>query len=144
MEVKIFEAVDGHIPEQMTSGSSGFDLFSDRDVVIQPGEVRMVGTNIYLEIPYGYEGQIRARSSLAMKGLFVANGVGTVDSDYRGEIMVLLYNSTIEPWDIDKGDSIAQVVFAPVATDIVLKEVPNAESLTRTDRGSGGFGSTGR
>jgi dUTP pyrophosphatase len=111
------------------------------DVAVAPGEVAAIPTGIRLEIPRGYEGQVRARSGLAARhAIGVPNAPGTIDADYRGEVIVLLVNFGSRPFVVRRGDRIAQLVFAPVAR-AALEVVP---SLTETTRGSGGFGHTGR
>lgn len=130
------------MPERATEGASGFDLYALESYRLWPNAVKKVRTGIAVAIPRGYEGQIRPRSGLALnKNITVANAPGTVDSDYRGEICVLLVNLGNMPIWINKLDRIAQLVIAPVAHDVVLEE---AETLDDTDRGSGGFGSTGQ
>lgn len=108
-------------------------------VVIAPGQRLLVPTGLTLEIPIGFEGQVRARSGLALKkGLTLANGVGTIDADYRGEVGVILLNAGPDPITIERGERIAQLVVAPVARAVFM-----SGSLAATPRDSGGFGSTG-
>lgn len=109
-----------------------------------PHRVYRIPTGIYLEMPAGYEAQVRARSGLAFKhGVAMANGVGTIDADYRGEIAALMIVLIDEPFTVHPGDRIAQLVFAPVVQpEIVVVETVDA--LNQTDRGAGGFGHTGR
>ena len=129
-------------PEYGSAGASGADLRArlPQDLLLRPGERALVPTGLHLEIPEGLEGQVRPRSGLAARsGLTVLNTPGTIDSDYRGEIKVILINLGQEPATIRTGDRIAQIVFSPV----VRVEFPRAEGLTETGRGSGGFGSTG-
>ena len=129
------------IPAYQTKEAAGFDLHSIEDVVIKPGERKLIGTGLAFEIEYGYEVQIRPRSGLAYKhGITVLNTPGTIDSDYRGEIKVLLINHGSEEFEIKKGERIAQAVIAPV----IQAEIVEVEELSDTDRGSGGFGSTGK
>jgi len=133
---------DAIIPKYQTEGASGFDLHSVEDVTIYAGETKLVKTGLAVQLPKGTELQIRARSGLALKTPYlVKNGVGTVDSDYRGEIGVIITNiSQIgEPIRIKKGDRIAQGVICP----IVKVDIVEAYELTETTRGEGGFGSTG-
>ncbi len=128
------------LPRKATEGSSGFDIYSRVDQVINPGEIKGIPAGIVLEIPEGYEVQVRPRSGLALKhGIGILNSPGTIDSDYRGEVVVILFNFSKEPFAIKKGDRIAQIV------PVKLPEVKliEADSLTDTSRGSGGFGSTG-
>lgn len=128
-------------PAYMTAGAAGMDLASaDAAVTLAPGQRVGIGTGLALEIPAGFEGQVRPRSGLARKhGVTVVNAPGTIDSDYRGELTVLLVNLGAEAHTISPGDRIAQLVIAPV-TQVAIEEV---ESLSTTIRGSGGFGHTG-
>ncbi len=128
---------------QATPGSSGYDLSSaeDREVFIEPGHVGLVRTGIALELPPGLEGQVRSRSGLAAKSsVFVLNSPGTIDSDYRGEVKVVLANFGEAPFLVSPGDRIAQLVFIEVP-EVRLIAV---SSLTATKRGSSGFGSSGK
>jgi len=130
---------DGTFPKYMTEGASGMDLVANEDVIIAPHTWALVGTGLYLEIPKGYEGQIRPRSGLALKyGLTVLNTPGTIDSDYRGEVKVILINHSDKEVSINKGDRIAQLVFAKVEK---VELIPRLGS-SFTVRGDGGFGST--
>jgi dUTP pyrophosphatase len=127
------------IPAYQTEGSSGLDLHASDDCLLASGDFEMVPTGIALEIPYGYEGEIRARSGLAAKfGIGVLNSPGTIDSDYRGEIKVILFNFGKKDFEIKKGDRIAQLIISKVER-IDLVEVEDLESTKRED---GGFGST--
>mgnify|MGYP003623479353 FL=1 len=129
------------MPKYETSGAAGVDLAAAEDGVIHAGERRLVPTGIFMEIPQRYEGQVRPRSGLAIKhGITMLNSPGTIDSDYRGEICVILYNSSQEPFHYKKGDRIAQMVFAKVEQ----AEFEVVESLEGSARGSKGFGSTGK
>lgn len=137
------DTADLPLPARATAGSAGLDLLANIDpnqeFNIEPGRWRAVRTGIKIAIPQGYEGQIRPRSGLAMKhGVTVLNAPGTIDSDYRGEISVLLINLNHECFRISRGSRIAQIVFAPV-TEIRWQERP----VNATERGEGGFGSTG-
>ncbi|MCX7800621.1 MAG: dUTP diphosphatase [Fimbriimonadales bacterium] len=128
------------LPDYATEGSAGVDLRAAEDVVLRPMERRLVRTGLRMEIPPGYEGQIRPRSGLALRlGLGMVNAPGTIDSDYRGEIAVILVNLGQEEIRLSAGERIAQMVFAPVAR----AEFVRAEELEPTARGGGGFGSTG-
>ena len=144
VQVKIKRLRDGaRIPKQMTDGSAGMDLFSCESCWVRGDRnVTMVPTGIAVSIPYGYEGQIRPRSGLAAKyGISVLNSPGTIDSDYRGEIKVLLTMKQRwgSPYEVKAGERIAQLVIAPIP----LVEIVEVEELDDTIRGSGGFGSTG-
>jgi dUTP pyrophosphatase len=143
VRVRIFLMENGSLPEYQTEGSSGADLRSSEETVILPGQTAIVGTGIRMEIPGGWEVQIRPRSGLAAKhSVTVLNAPGTVDSDYRGEVKVILHNAGKEPFHIRRGDRIAQMVIAK-ADQAWFDAVDREEELDGTARGSGGFGSTG-
>ena len=129
------------LPSRQTTGSAGFDLASaEPDFVLAPGERRLVATGFVLEIPPGIEGQVRPRSGLALRhGLTLPNSPGTIDSDYRGEVKVILQNGGSEPVTIARGDRIAQLVFARYE----VPELVDATDLEASSRSAGGFGSTG-
>jgi dUTP pyrophosphatase len=130
------------VPRYMTAGSAGMDLSSaaEATVVLAPGARLGVPTGLAIALPVGYEAQVRPRSGLAIKhGVTVVNAPGTIDADYRGEIVVLLVNLGSEPFSIAPGDRIAQMVVAPVI-QVQLEEV---DALDDTARGAGGFGHTG-
>ena len=132
----------GYMPEYATEGSAGADLraYLEEPVTLMPGERRLIPTGLFAELPLGMEAQVRARSGLSIKhGIGLVNGVGTVDSDYRGEWNVPLINWGDEPYTIHNGDRIAQVVFSM----FVQAEFEPAEEIDETERGSGGFGHTG-
>ncbi|KGG80286.1 dUTP diphosphatase [Caloranaerobacter azorensis] len=142
MIVKIVNKSKFPIPDYKTNGASGIDLFAniDENVVLKPMERVLIPTGIYLSIPEGYEGQIRARSGLALKyGIGLVNGIGTIDSDYRGEIKVILINFGNEEFVIKPGDRIAQLVFVKYEK----AEFKEVDELDNTKRGYGGFGHTG-
>lgn len=129
-------------PAYQTSGSSGMDLRAaiEESIPIGSGEGAVIPTGLKMEIPIGYEGQVRTRSGLAAShGLTVLNSPGTIDADYRGEVKVILMNLGDETVNIDRGDRIAQLVIAPV-TRVMIAEV---DEVDETSRGEGGFGSTG-
>lgn len=133
-------AQDLPLPAYATAGAAGMDVVSAEDVVIAPGARHPVATGLALAIPEGFEIQVRPRSGLALKhGITVPNTPGTIDSDYRGELKVLLINHGAEPFVIARGDRVAQLVLAPVV-QAVWQEVAE---LDETVRGTGGFGSTG-
>lgn len=124
-----------------TNNSAGYDVVASENVILKPWQSSMVSTNLFIEIEQGYEGQLRSRSSLSTKHrLILLNGIGTIDSDYRGEIKVPLLNLGNEEYQINKGDRIAQLVFNKLV-DVEHLEV---ERLEESERGKGGFGSTGR
>lgn len=134
---------DATVPTMGSKFAAGADLYSaeDADVVIGPSETKFIGTGLAMEIPEGYVGLVYARSGLACKrGLAPANKVGVVDSDYRGEIKVALHNHGKEAQTVEKGERIAQMVIAPYLS----VDYEEADALSETERGEGGFGSTGR
>lgn len=132
---------DAVVPMYQTSGAAGFDFHAIEDVLIPPNETLLVRTGLAFAIPEGFELQVRPRSGLSLKSpLRVANSPGTVDSDYRGELGVILTNTYKEPYRVSKGDRIAQgVISSYVKADFVA-----VAELTNTPRGKGGFGSTGK
>jgi dUTP pyrophosphatase len=130
------------LPDYLTEGSAGIDLYANisEPISLKPLERVLIPTGIYISIPNGYEAQIRARSGLALKhGITLANGVGTIDSDYRGEIKIILINLGQDEFIINSGDRIAQMVFIKYEK-VTLIEV---NKLNDTKRGGGGFGHTG-
>jgi len=130
-------------PSYATAGSSGCDLRANIDgpVKIGPSKIALVPTGIFIGLPEGYEAQVRSRSGLALRhGIVVANGVGTIDSDYTGEIGVIIANISDVPYEISPGERIAQLVFCPVARAVF----DEASELPLTKRDSGGFGHTGK
>lgn len=142
IEIKLVTK-EGNIPAYETSGSAGMDLKAtlDEPIVLNPGQRMLVHTGLFIELPFGYEAQVRARSGLAIKhGITLINAIGTVDSDYRGEIKVPLVNLGDEPFEIRNGERIAQMVinkYEQVQWKVVDK-------LSETERGEGGFGHTGK
>lgn len=137
---RLDHADDLPLPSYETSGSAGMDIRAAEDLTIAPAQRGLVGSGFAFAIPHGYEIQVRPRSGLALKkGVSIPNTPGTIDSDYRGELKVILINHGQEDFVIQRGDRIAQIVIAPVQRGI-LKEV---DRLDETARGEGGFGSTG-
>jgi dUTP pyrophosphatase len=130
------------LPARQTPGSAGYDVASaEPDFVLRPGERRLVGTGLAIELPDGVECQVRPRSGLALRhGITFPNTPGTIDPDYRGELRVILWNAGDEPVPIPRGTRIAQLVFAR----FLALEVEEAGELSESGRGTGGFGSTGR
>ena len=128
-------------PAYHTEGAAGLDLRADEACSLAPGERRLVPTGLAIELPPGHEGQVRPRSGLAVKhGIGMVNAPGTIDQDYRGEVCVILVNLGREPFEVGRGDRIAQLVVAPVTrVDVEL-----VEELSETGRGRDGFGSTGQ
>jgi dUTP pyrophosphatase len=136
---------DGRVelPRYESPGAAGMDLkaFIDADVTIPPLGRAKIPTGLFIEVPAGYEAQVRPRSGLASRhGVTILNAPGTVDSDYRGELEVILVNLCAEPFTLKNGDRIAQLVISPV----IRASLCEMDSLSETERGSGGFGSTGR
>jgi dUTP pyrophosphatase len=141
--VKIINQSGNPMPQYQTPHSAGMDLHANllEPVMLMPGERKLIPTGLSIELPESYEAQIRPRSGLALKhGITVLNAPGTIDADYRGEIMVLLINLGSEPFDIQHGERIAQMV---IARHEQVKWM-SAEHLTETSRGSGGYGSSGK
>lgn len=146
MKIKIQRIDDSFndlpLPVYATEGSAGMDIVAavDKPVGLKPGDVKMISTALSIAVPSGYECQVRSRSGLAAKfGIFALNSPGTIDSDYRGEVKVILANFSKEPFVIKRGDKIAQLVIAKY--EKIDWQV--ADSLPETERGEGGFGSTG-
>ena len=140
---RLAHARDLPLPAPASSGSSGFDLRAalEQELLIRPGERALVPTGLVLELPEGFEGQVRPRSGLALEhGVTLANPPGTIDSDYRGEVKVILIHLGDAPVTVHRGDRIAQLVVARVEQ----VEWEEAEDLAASHRGEGGFGSSGR
>jgi dUTP diphosphatase len=143
MEIKIINRSGHSLPAYQTAGSAGVDLRAclKETVILKPLERKLIPTGLYIELPLGYEAQVRPRSGLSLKhGITVLNSPGTIDADYRGEISVLLINLSGEDFEIANGERIAQMV---IAKHEVAQFVP-VEVLSETERGTGGYGSTGK
>lgn len=143
VEIKIVNTSGNNIPEYATEGAAGMDLraWLAEPLVLEPMERKMIPTGLFFEIPEGYEVQVRPRSGMAIKhGITCLNSPGTVDSDYRGEIKIILINLSTEPHTINSGDRIAQMVVAKVEKAIFQ----TVDQLQSTTRGQGGFGHTGK
>lgn len=143
IQINIINLSNNPLPEYATAGSAGMDIraFITDSIILQPLERMLIPTGLFIQLPENYEAQIRPRSGLAVKqGLTCLNTPGTIDSDYRGEIKVLLINFSIEPQEIKHGDRIAQMVVAQTS-HAVLVEV---NEINQTERGTGGFGHTGK
>ena len=141
MKIKI-RSISGRLPSYETSGAAGMDIraFLKEPVTIEPGQRALIPTGLFMEIPAGFEAQIRARSGLAVRnGIGLVNGIGTIDSDYRGEIKIPLINWGDESFTVNDGDRIAQMVIASYET----AQWELSEELSDTERGGGGFGHTG-
>jgi dUTP pyrophosphatase len=143
MKVKIINKSNNELPAYETACSAGMDLrayLPDGAILLKPLQRALVPTGLFMEIPNGYEGQVRPRSGLAIKnGISVLNTPGTIDADYRGEIKIILVNLSDKNFVINSGERIAQIVFAKCEQ----MEVVNVETLSETERGTGGFGHTG-
>lgn len=143
MKVNIINRSKHDLPQYETKASAGVDLRAniDETITLQPLERVLIKTGLFLEIPEGYEAQVRPRSGLALKqGVTVLNSPGTIDADYRGEVGVILVNLSNQNFTIEDGDRIAQMIFARFEQ----AEWNETESLSETQRGEGGFGSTGK
>jgi len=145
MKVQIVNKSTNPLPQYQTSGSAGMDICANVDMfILNPGERDAIPTGIFMAIEPGYECQVRPRSGLAYKnGVTVLNSPGTIDSDFRGEIKVILINHGESPFVIQQGDRIAQLVFAKCEQP-EIEQFLSLDSLDDTSRGSGGFGSTGK
>ena len=142
MKIKIINKSKHPLPQYQTQGSSGMDLRAnlDKKIILKSLERTLVPTGIYIELPQGYEAQIRARSGLALKkGLSLPNGIWTIDSDYRGELKIIFVNLGKEDIEINDGDRIAQMVIMKIERP----EIEEVEILGDTERSKGGFGHTG-
>lgn len=142
MNIKLINKSNHPIPNYETEASAGMDLraFIDESITLQPLERTIVKTGLFIELPIGYEAQVRPRSGLAAKkGITVLNAPGTIDADYRGEVGVILVNLSNEPFTVENGERIAQMVIAKHER----AEWIEVETLSETSRGEGGFGSTG-
>jgi dUTP pyrophosphatase len=140
--VRIVAGPNAKIPSYESAGAAGADVCAciDAQMVIEPGKIALVPTGLSIEVPYGYEAQIRPRSGLAIKhGITLLNTPGTIDSDYRGEVKVIMANLGSEPFTVTHGMRIAQMIFAKVYKG----EFMTADVLSATERGGGGFGHTG-
>jgi len=143
MQIKIINQSNNPLPAYETAGSAGMDIraYADTDITLRPMERRLIPTGLYIELPDGYEAQIRPRSGMAFKhGLTLPNTPATIDSDYRGEIKVAVINLSTEDFTIHPGDRIAQMVIAKYEKAAWTL----TDSLTETKRGEGGFGHTGK
>lgn len=142
MKVKVINRSQNTLPSYETSASAGMDVRADitEDIILNPLERKLIPTGLFLEIPEGYECQVRPRSGLALKsGISVLNSPGTIDADYRGEVGVILINLSNEAFTVKNGDRIAQLVFARFEQ----ANWEETDALTESNRGAGGFGSTG-
>lgn len=146
MICKIFNTSTNEMPAYASENAAGLDLraFLKEKIVLQPMERKLIPTGLFMELPSDCEAQIRPRSGLALKhGITVLNSPGTIDADYRGEIQVLLINLSNQPFEIENGDRIAQMVIAKY-TKVNILPVENYSELSNTERGEGGFGHSGK
>jgi dUTP pyrophosphatase len=127
------------LPVRSSKNSAGYDLYSDQEVTVRPGHRKLIKTGICLEIPDGHYGRIAPRSSLA-RDFGINVGAGVIDPDYRGEVMILLFNHGEKDLEIHVGDRIAQIIFEKISTPVIIE----TEKISETSRGTGGFGSTGK
>ncbi|HSN66002.1 MAG TPA: dUTP diphosphatase [Fusibacter sp.] len=142
MKIRIVNTSQNPLPEYKTLGASGMDLLADNEtpILLQPMARQLVPTGLFVEIPLGFEGQVRARSGLSIKnGITLVNCVGTIDSDYRGELKIPVINLSDEAFEIKRGDRIAQLIIAKYERI----DWETVDSVEDTHRGTGGFGSTG-
>ncbi len=142
MKVKIVNTSTNELPKYQTSGSAGCDIcaYLSEPIELKPLERKLIPTGLYIEFEEGYEAQVRARSGLSIKhGITMVNGIGTIDSDYRGELKIPMVNLSNETYTINNGDRIAQIVFNKVE----VAQFVEVQELNDTERSTGGFGSTG-
>lgn len=144
MKIKVFNSSKHPLPKYATSQSAGMDLIAntDHDIVLQPNERTLVKTGLHIQLPVGYEAQVRGRSGLALKHGIVAH-LGTVDADYRGDVGIILINHGTEPFVIKDGERIAQMVIAKHET-AEWEPVTSKDELEATERGEGSYGHTGK
>lgn len=143
MEIKIINTSQNPLPKYQTEGSAGMDLMANltSEIVLKPMERKVIPTGLFIELPLGYEAQVRPRSGLAIKnGITCLNSPGTIDADYRGEVGVILINLSSEDFSINNGDRIAQMVIAKHEVTQFIE----VNELSSTERGTGGMGSTGK
>jgi dUTP pyrophosphatase len=140
LEIKVVNKSQNPLPKYQTDGSACVDLFSNEEVLISPNSSATIGTGLYIQLPTLYELQIRSRSGMAAKNnVFVLNAPGIVDEDFRGEVRVILFNAGESAYSVKIGDRIAQAAICPV----FKMRFTEVENIHETERGSGGFGSTG-
>jgi len=143
LQIKVINKSNNPLPKYQTIASAGMDLHANlqKTIISQPGERKLIPTGLFIELPLGYEAQVRPRSGLALKhGITVLNSPGTIDADYRGEIKVLLVNHGKEEFEIEHSDRIAQMI---IARHEQAEWIPVSE-INQTDRGIGGYGSSGK
>ena len=130
---------EAKLPTQGSPQAAGWDLYALEETIVERRKSSMIKTGLAVAIPEGWEGQIRCRSSLGKKGMIMPNGIGTIDSDYRGEIKAIIINHGRDKYTVKRGDRIAQIIFSPIAR----AKIKSVSKLSETIRGEGGFGSTG-
>jgi len=141
VKINMLAGCEDLIPEKAHEDDAAFDLRSRADMVLPPGKSILVPTGVFMELPAGYEAQVRPRSGLALKhNIMLTNSPGTVDAGYRGEVGVIMFNAGTEGFHVSRGDRIAQMVIA----ELPRVELVTVQELSSSGRGSGGFGSTGR
>lgn len=140
MEVRIKNTSNNPLPEYKTCGSSALDIALSQDCVVKPHKVSMAHTGLFIETPKDYSTYLIARSSLHKKGLMLANSIGVIDSDYRGELLIALFNFTDEEVSVCSGERVAQIMLVPVIHTTLV----SVAELSETERGDGGFGSTNK
>jgi dUTP pyrophosphatase len=141
VKIKMMEGCEDLLPRKAHHDDAAFDLKASEDVDMEPGKPVLVPTGVFMELPTGYEAQVRPRSGLSYKhALTVLNSPGTIDAGYRGEVRVIMLNAGLEPYKVKKGDRVAQMVIAKLP-DVEIQAV---EQLSDSTRGKGGFGSTGK
>ncbi|HBD94434.1 MAG: deoxyuridine 5'-triphosphate nucleotidohydrolase [Spirochaetes bacterium GWF1_31_7] len=139
VKIKLLD-INAHIPVKASIEAAGYDIYSGENTILEPGEYKAISTGFSLEMHSGMEAQVRPRSGLALKhGVTVLNSPGTIDSDYRGEVKIILINHSKNPFEIKIGERIAQLVFSKIMNICLIQ----TNSLAQTKRGDGGFGSTG-
>lgn len=145
LQIKIYNESDNPLPEIKKRGDAGMDIRSNEDVIIRAFSWLTIGTGLFIIIPYGYEGQVRCRSGLAAKfGLQVLNTPGTIDSGYRDELKIIMINHNHMPYEVKKGDRIAQLVIKPIIeSEMISIDKASHNNESETDNRGGGLGSTG-
>jgi dUTP pyrophosphatase len=144
VEIGVYAQHSSLMPSRSNNGDAGADLHASTSLILEAGEIRLVPTGIQIAIPYGYVGLVHPRSGLALRhGVTVLNSPGTIDHGYQGEVGVILYNTSEDPYEIKQGDRIAQLVIQKVELSTFVPLSEEEYYNVKTERGSGGFGSTG-
>ena len=142
-KVRVRVLSPGSMPTRAHDTDAGADLRSTAEHLIYPNEIKTVGTGVAMKIPEGFVGLVFSRSGMGKYGMTLANSVGVIDAEYRGEIKVMLQNSSLEPFKVAKGDRIAQIVLMPIITPELIEFTGEEEAWNMSSRGTGGFGSSG-